>query len=292
MDNNSVFSDLTSAFEEDSRKQITRAVLRAFHPPNLLIGDEANRRELLDREIFIQLSKYYVWLKNSQQGEIDCILLLSHHHWVIHQERNTFQVIGDFSLVDTAQSLNRIAQPYKKISPNSSAEDLESISSPNFYAVFEVTTGKKILEEKVEQLESQIAYLVLRYHLKQNNQFTPPKGRTQYGNWLAKETKKLIAFGGFIGSDNLTDSFKSAIIGKINVSQGYTYPCLWALQTESRLLYRMGRHMSQRIESIEENMKEMKRQNDEMKRQNERQNEEMKEQLDKIMGLLLAQHKI
>jgi len=125
------------------------------------------------------------------------------------------------------------------------------------------------MENKLHQLEFQLSYAVIRYHLKNDNDFVIPTCPLKHETWMCAEVLKLVAFAGVtvisIPSPQLLKDAAGFVEKRHHVSISNTttatindkmhalsYPVIYTLYRGGRLLYLRGNTMENRISSLEE----------------------------------------
>ncbi|KAI8826085.1 uncharacterized protein EV422DRAFT_515254 [Fimicolochytrium jonesii] len=259
----SVHSDLTAGFENEARRIVLRNLWRFFLVGFGDMNDyfNASRPLLPASHVQSHLDAYYAKrLQRTSSGEIDVFMYATKPPtWSAHgglAAPEDFRPFGVPTWQTSINSLNSAASaPYPvPISPPSSSNDLFGSTpaqqalqaSSAYYVVFEATTLKKWIPDKVEQLEIQLASVIFRYH---SLKIPKCKGKAM-GNWLAQEVLKLVAFAGWALTEAYSPELEREVVRRINAASGYNFPCLWGLLKAGRLLYVRAPHVSERVSSL------------------------------------------
>lgn len=166
-------------------------------------------------------------------------------------------------------SLNQVTPYPPPISPPSSMSDIEydiakiqtTIQNEAFmYIIFEVSHSNTNLDEKFKQLESQLAFIIVRFHLRKFPSTQIPKSKDEFNLFISQEVLKLVAFSGVsIVSDASKKLMDSA--SKCLNSPNNRLPAITSLYENGRLLYVCGSTypsrlscLQLRLDAIEENI--------------------------------------
>lgn len=244
----SSISDINNLFERNARKEVQSKLYRAFGLSFQYITK--TEKKLNDSTIFSLISSFIPGKRTTTDGEIDVYFgVQSPNVWNVLDAKflSDIYVVSSGSFKDAAKSLNQQKNQEKTLtSPNSS----ELPKSFNYYCIFEVSTGSD-LKYKLNQLETQMQYIVARDLQGCQKQFYRGKNLKEYGDWISKRVIYLIAFCGLIFAKEFGD-VRSEICRIINENSGYNRPCLWALLKANRFLYMKSAMLSERFESLEE----------------------------------------
>ncbi|KAJ3052028.1 hypothetical protein HK097_006977 [Rhizophlyctis rosea] len=267
----SVHTDLTGAVENSARKLVQKYLWTTFGVGLENTSDYFTTSRIIPASNQTSLTTYYLKrIGKDTSGEIDVYLYSQKPtKWVIRDNppATDFRPIGKISFRSAVDSLNSLAsKPYPApITPPTSSADVFTEAQASLrqqavhYVILKVTTKKRWLSDKLAQLEVQLASIVIRYH----GTRTPvlpekPSEREQvnFGNFLAKEVKHLVAFAGFALTEMFGKQQESELMMLVNRNQGYDFPCIWALLTSGRLCYLRTEHLSQKFSALEERMEE------------------------------------
>jgi hypothetical protein len=262
--NSSVHTSLNEGFEYNCRQDLQKELWQLFQvgfadPKNYF----QSSRKLVDKEVLEIVKKHYL---EKFSGEIDIFLYANPTvPWKLHALENTAPNLHPFTIQtpespkwSTAiESLNQ-STPYNyPITPPSSQYNLDQDvreaqnnlrAVATMYVVFEATHSNKNLPSKFKQLEAQLAYVIIRFHLQNSTKI--PSETVEFKAFIAQEVLKLIAFAGVVfvegDSSKLFEQTHGAIYGK-----GTPCPALASLYKNGRLCYFNGATFPGRLSLVE-----------------------------------------
>ena len=157
-------------------------------------------------------------------------------------------------------SLNKVAAYPHPISPLSSTADIAAESAQftlravaTMYCIFEASHSNSNLEKKLNQLEVQIAYVIIRFHMRNAPDFVVPDN---FDDWISAEVLKLVAFAGVAFVSKPTGDYLSTASKSVN-NITYKLPALKSLYKNGRLLYLHGSTHSSRLVEVESKMEDI-----------------------------------
>jgi uncharacterized protein YoxC len=259
----SLHSSLNEGFEYNCRLQLQKELWQLFQvgfaDPRYFFKSS---RKLVDKNVLDIVKEHY---SGNFSEEIDIFLYTNPNEcWKLHTSENTepnlhpfMKKIGETPNWKPAlESLNKTA-PYDNITPTSSEDALDQEvrqvqdnlrAVATMYMVFEVTHSNKNLPAKLRQLEVQLAYVIVRFHLRINSKI--PSDKNEFKQFVALEALKLIAFAGVVlidgGSKKLSHQAHRIIYEKENPC-----PALRSLYKTGRLCYFNGATYPSRLSLVE-----------------------------------------
>lgn len=245
--------DLTSSFEKYARDVIQRKFQLLFQSIACEIVKED--KHLKEDEGFERISPYVKKISK----EVDIYFgVMSPLVWATPTEpvESVMCVQGTFELAAASLEHQREFETDRH-SPTTDAFP----KLFQYYALFEVSTGSQF-HTKLNQIESQMQYIICMDFIRQNKQFPPieiarnPKEpypdtkRREYNEFIGVQCLRTVAYCGLVFSFPSNESIQSKLIKLINDNE-IDLPCVCSMLKASRFFYVTSVTMAARVESLE-----------------------------------------
>ncbi|KAI8853907.1 hypothetical protein BC829DRAFT_260159 [Chytridium lagenaria] len=277
-ESSSVHSSLTEGFERNSGKALLQELYKLFAMMSFqdpATSDSNSSKKLLNHHKASKIVKSHY---GASSGEADIVLYCNkptepyrppsqdYHHKIFPFTITgaTFNSTPDWAIA--IESL-RAAEVYKHpLTPTNSISLIGKDSShdahratANLYVVVEASYSTTNVVRKLKQLELQLAYLVIKYHLLRNPSggTTVPRKHEAFQIFIANEVLKLIAFAGISLALPATPTLLRTVQVFLNDGQN-DLPAVQSLLKNGRLLYFPGITYPARLNALEEKQGELK----------------------------------